>query len=161
MNTMKNIAILVAGAIAFSTDVAVAAEPAKAKVKVTRAGAQPSAPGPDANFTGKVRVDTPFRADAPGRAGGGIVTFEPGARTAWHSHPLGQTLIVTAGVGRVGQWDSPSEEIRSGDVVWIPAGVKHWHGATRTNGMSHVAIAESQNGKTTDWMEKVSDEQYR
>ena len=88
MNTMKNIAILVTGAIAFGTDVAVAAEPAKAKVKVTRAGAQPSAPRPDANFTGKVRVDTPFRAEAPGRAGGGIVTFEPGARTAWHSHPL-------------------------------------------------------------------------
>jgi quercetin dioxygenase-like cupin family protein len=142
---------------------ATAAEPAQAtaNVKVTRVGSQPSAPGPDTSFAGKVRVDTPFQADAPGRAGGGIVTFEPGARTAWHAHPLGQTLIVTAGVGRVGQWNAPSQEIRPGDVVWIPAGVKHWHGATRTNGMSHVAIAESLDGKTTDWMEKVSDEQYR
>ncbi|MEW7847647.1 cupin domain-containing protein [Massilia aurea] len=138
-----------------------AAEPAAEVVKVTRAGAQPSTPGPAANFTGQVRVDTAFKAQAPGRAGGGIVTFEPGARTAWHSHPLGQTLLVTAGVGRVGQWNAASQEIRPGDVVWIAAGVKHWHGATRTNGMRHVAIAESLDGKTTDWMEQVSDTQYQ
>jgi quercetin dioxygenase-like cupin family protein len=108
-----------------------------------------------------VRVDSRFQAAAPARVGGGIVTFEPSARTAWHSHPLGQTLIVTAGVGLVQQWDGPVQEIRPGDVVWIPPGAKHWHGASPTMGMSHVAIAEAFDGKSTDWMEKVSDAQYR
>jgi len=153
--------LLAAGAVFLAAGAALAAEPPPPDVTVTRAGSQPSAAGPESNFTGRVRVDTRFRAQAPGRAGGGIVTFEPGARTAWHSHPLGQTLIVTAGVGRVGRWGGQTDEIRPGDVVWIPAGVKHWHGASPTTGMSHVAIAESLDGKTADWMEKVSDEQYR
>jgi quercetin dioxygenase-like cupin family protein len=152
---------LIASTVLFAIRAAVAAEPAHAKVTVARAGSAPSSPGPEKNFTGAVRVDSPFRAAAPGRAGGGIVTFEPGARTAWHVHPLGQTLIVTAGVGRVQQWGSPAQEIRPGDVVSIPPGVKHWHGASQTVGMSHIAIAESLDGKTTEWMEKVSDEQYR
>jgi quercetin dioxygenase-like cupin family protein len=151
---------LVASAISLMAGAALAAEPSAAKVTVTRIGSQPSNAGPEKNFTGSVRVDSLFQARAPGRAGGGIVTFEPGARTAWHAHPLGQTLIITSGVGRVQQWGSSVEEIRPGDIVWIPSGVKHWHGASRTVAMSHVAIAESLDGKSTDWMEKVSDEQY-
>jgi quercetin dioxygenase-like cupin family protein len=134
---------------------------ANAEVAVTRAGAQPSAVGPAENFTGSVRVDSRFSRSDPARVGGGIVTFEPGARTAWHTHPLGQTLIVTAGVGRVQHWGGPVQEIRPGDVVWIPPGVKHWHGASATVGMSHIAISESLNGNSVNWMEKVSDEQYR
>lgn len=154
-------ATLMASAISLTIGAAIAADPAPSKVKIARIGSQPSSIGPQQNFTGAVRVDSPFRAEAPGRVGGGIVTFEPGARTAWHAHPLGQTLIVTAGIGRVQQWGSPAEEIRPGDVVWIPAGVKHWHGASRTIGMSHVAISESLNGQSATWMEKVSDEQYQ
>ena len=129
-------------------------------IKVTRVGTQPSSAGGDQNFTGSVRVDSRFQASAPARVGGGIVTFEPGARTAWHTHPLGQTLIVTAGVGRVQKWGDSVQEIRPGDVVWIPPGVKHWHGASPTVGMSHIAIAESLDGKSVEWMEKVSKEQY-
>ena len=129
-------------------------------IKVTRVGTQPSSAGGDQNFTGSVRVDSRFQASAPARVGGGIVTFEPGARTAWHTHPLGQTLIVTAGVGRVQKWGDSVQEIRPGDVVWIPPGVKHWHGASPAVGMSHIAIAESLDGKSVDWMEKVSKEQY-
>ena len=129
-------------------------------IKVTRVGTQPSSAGGDQNFTGSVRVDSRFQASAPARVGGGIVTFEPGARTAWHTHPLGQTLIVTAGVGRVQKWGDSVQEIRPGDVVWIPPGVKHWHGASPTVGMSHIAIAESLVGKSVVWMEKVSKEQY-
>jgi quercetin dioxygenase-like cupin family protein len=101
-----------------------------------------------------------FTADAPARVRGATVTFEPGARTGWHTHPLGQTLIVTAGVGRVQQWGGPIQEIRPGDTVWIPPGVKHWHGASPTVGMSHIAFSEALDGKSVDWMEKVSDEQY-
>jgi quercetin dioxygenase-like cupin family protein len=108
-----------------------------------------------------VRIDTRFQGSAPARVGGGIVTFEPGARTAWHTHPLGQTLIVTAGFGWVQRDGGPKEEIRPGDIVWIPAGEKHWHGATANTAMSHIAIAETLDGKSVDWMEKVSDEQYR
>jgi len=130
-------------------------------VTVTRAGTQPSTAGPAANFTGAVRVDSRFQGSAPARIGGGTVTFEPGARTAWHTHPLGQTLIVTAGVGLVQQWDGPIQEIRPGDIVWIPAGAKHWHGAAATTGMTHIAIAEALDGKTVEWMEQVSEEQYR
>jgi len=130
-------------------------------ISVTRVGAQPSAKGPAENFTGTVRVDSRFQGSAPARVGGGIVTFEPGARTAWHTHPLGQTLIVTAGAGLVQHWDGPVQEIKPGDVVWIPPGVKHWHGATPTTGMSHIAIAEAFDGKAVDWLEKVTDEQYR
>jgi quercetin dioxygenase-like cupin family protein len=130
-------------------------------ITVTRAGSQPSSAGSANNFTGSVRVDTRFQASAPARVGGGIVTFEPGARTAWHTHPLGQTLIVTAGVGLVQHWGGPVQEIRPGDVVWIAPGVKHWHGATATNGMTHIAIAEALDGKRVDWMGQVSDDQYR
>jgi quercetin dioxygenase-like cupin family protein len=130
-------------------------------ITVTRPGAQPSAAGPAENFTGSVRVDSRFQGAAPARISGGIVTFEPGARTAWHTHPLGQTLIVTAGIGLVQEWDGPVQEIRPGDIVWIPPGVKHWHGATATNGMSHIAFSESLDGKSVEWMEKVTDEQYR
>ena len=130
-------------------------------VVVQRIGSTPSARGSEANFTGTVRIDMPFRAGAPARVSGGTITFEPGARTAWHTHPLGQTLIVTAGVGWVQQWGGPVQEIRPGDVVWIPPGAKHWHGATATTGMTHIAVSEQLDGKSVDWMEKVGDAQYR
>jgi quercetin dioxygenase-like cupin family protein len=130
-------------------------------ITVTRAGSQPSSAGSANNFIGAVRVDSRFQATAPARVSGGIVTFEPGARTAWHTHPLGQTLIVTAGAGLVQHWDGPIQEIKPGDVVWIPPGVKHWHGGTPTTGMSHIAIGEALDGKTVDWMEQVTDEQYQ
>jgi Uncharacterized homolog of gamma-carboxymuconolactone decarboxylase subunit len=129
-------------------------------IKITRSGSQPSRQGPAENFTGSVRVDTPFQASAPARTSGALVTFQPSARSAWHSHPLGQTLIVTSGVGRVQRWGDPVDEIRQGDVVWIPPGQKHWHGAAPTTAMSHIAIVEQLDGKSTDWMEKVSDAQY-
>jgi len=129
-------------------------------VKITRSGTQPSTKGPDQYFTGTVRVDPLFQANGPSRASGARVSFEPGARTAWHTHPVGQTLIVTAGSGWIQQWGGPIEEIRQGDVVWIPPGVKHWHGATATTGMTHIAIQEQVDGKAVEWMEKVSDEQY-
>ena len=130
-------------------------------MEITRAGSQPSQKGPAEYFTGAVRVDSRFAGRAPARVGGGIVTFEPGARTAWHTHPLGQTLIVTSGIGWVQREGGPVEEIRPGDVVWIPPGVRHWHGATATTAMSHVAIAEALDGKSVDWMEQVSEEQYQ
>lgn len=133
---------------------------AEKSVTVTRAGTQPSTNGPSSNFTGTVRVDSRFSATAPATVGGGTVTFEPGARTAWHTHPLGQTLIVTAGVGRVQHWDGEIQEIRPGDIAWIPPGVKHWHGATATIGMSHIAISEALDGKSVEWMEHVTDQQY-
>jgi para-nitrobenzyl esterase len=129
-------------------------------IVVTRSEAQTSRHGPAENFTGTVRVDQQFQAGAPGRVSGARVAFEPGARTAWHSHPLGQTLIVTSGVGRVQRWGDPVDEIRPGDLVWIPAGQKHWHGASPTTAMSHIAIGEQLDGKSVDWMEKVTDEQY-
>ncbi|AKQ65740.1 Transcriptional regulator [Myxococcus hansupus] len=127
---------------------------------VTRSGAQPSAKGPAENFTGTVRVDPLFPARAPARTSGALVTFEPGARSAWHTHPLGQTLVVTSGLGRVQAWGGAVEEIRPGDVVWIPPGQKHWHGASPTTAMSHMAIQEALDGKVVEWMEKVSDAQY-
>ncbi|MDB5443714.1 MAG: cupin [Phenylobacterium sp.] len=129
-------------------------------MEIKRNGSQPSAKGPAATFTGAVRIDSPFQAQAPGRAGGAIVTFEPGARTAWHSHPLGQTLIVTAGVGWTQCEGEAVVEIRAGDVIWCPAGRRHWHGATPTTAMTHVAIAEALDGRAVDWMEHVTDEQY-
>ncbi len=129
-------------------------------LKITRNGAQPSARGPADYFTGTVRVDSPFQADGPARVGGGHVTFEPGARTAWHTHPLGQTLLVTSGVGRVQRWGGPVQEIRPGDVVWIPPGEKHWHGAAPATAMGHYAIAERLDGKVVGWLEKVSEAQY-
>jgi quercetin dioxygenase-like cupin family protein len=129
-------------------------------IKITRSGSQPSRPGPAEYFTGSVRRDPLFDANTPSRVSGASVTFEPGVRTAWHTHPLGQTLIVTAGAGWVRQWDGPLQKIRAGDVVWIPQGQKHWHGATPTTGMTHIAINEYLDGKNVEWMEKVSDEDY-
>ena len=130
-------------------------------MQITRTGTQPSAKGPAEWFTGSVRIDSPFQRDAPARAAGAIVTFEPGARTAWHTHPLGQTLIVTTGSGRVQRWDGPIEEIRPGDVVWFAPGEKHWHGASPATALTHIAIQEQLDGKAVEWMEKVSEEQYR
>ncbi|MDB6025974.1 MAG: cupin [Verrucomicrobiales bacterium] len=129
-------------------------------MQITRNGSQPSSKGPADWFTGTVRIDPLFQANAPARAAGASVTFEPGARTAWHTHPLGQTLIVTAGVGRAQQEGGPIEEIRPGDVVWFPPGLKHWHGAAPTTAMTHIAIQEALDGKVVEWMEKVTDEQY-
>ena len=127
---------------------------------IKRSGSQPSGKGPAEYFTGTVRVDPLFQANKPARALGATVTFEPGARTAWHAHPLGQTLIVTAGCGRGQRWGGSIEEIRPGDVVWISPDEKHWHSATPTTAMSHIAIQEQRDdGKVVDWMEKVSDEQ--
>jgi quercetin dioxygenase-like cupin family protein len=130
-------------------------------MQITRGGSQPSRQGPTEYFTGAVRVDPLFQAPEPARVSGGSVTFEPGARTAWHTHPLGQTLIITSGLGWVQREGGPIEEVRPGDVIWFPPGLKHWHGATPTTAMVHTAIQESLNGKNVDWMEKVSDEQYR
>ena len=128
---------------------------------IKRIGSQPSGKGPPDWFTGTVRIDPLFDRAEPARVGGASVTFEPGARTAWHTHPLGQTLIVTAGAGRAQRWGGPIEEIRPGDVVWFPPGEKHWHGATPTTAMTHIAVQEKLNGSPVEWMEKVSDEQYR
>ena len=128
---------------------------------IKRSGSQPSGKGSTEYFTGAVRVDPLFEAPEPARVVGASVTFEPGARTAWHTHPLGQTLIVTAGLGRVQRWGGPIEDIRPGDVIWFPPGEKHWHGASPTTAMTHIAIQERLDGKTVDWMEKVSDEQYQ
>jgi quercetin dioxygenase-like cupin family protein len=132
----------------------------KAIMDIKRSGSQPSGKGPADYFTGTVRVDPLFKATDPARVVGASVTFEPGARTAWHTHPLGQTLIVTSGFGRVQCEGGPIEEIRPGDVIWFPPGEKHWHGAGPTTAMTHLAIQEALDGKTVDWMEKVSDEQY-
>jgi quercetin dioxygenase-like cupin family protein len=130
-------------------------------MEIRRVGTQSSAKGPAEYFTGTVRVDPLFDAPAPARVLGASVTFEPSARTAWHTHPVGQTLIVTAGCGRVQRWGGPIEEIRPGDVVWIPPAEKHWHGAAPTMAMTHIAIVEKLDGKSAGWMEHVSDEQYR
>jgi len=130
-------------------------------MQIRKCGTQPSVKGPADYFTGSVRIDAPFAGEAPAKIGGATVTFEPGARTAWHTHPLGQTLLVTAGVGFVQRDGGPVETIRPGDIVWIAPGEKHWHGATATTAMTHIAIAESQNGSPVAWMEKVSDEQYQ
>ena len=129
-------------------------------IRITRSGSQPSSKGPAEYFTGSVRVEPLFQAKDPSRTSGAYVTFEPGARSAWHTHPLGQILIVTAGSGRIQRWDGPIEEIRQGDVVWIPPGQKHWHGASPNTAMTHIAIQEHLDGKVVEWMEKVSDEQY-
>jgi len=130
-------------------------------MEIKRSGSQPSRKGPAENFTGTVRIAPLFDAPSPARVLGANVTFEPGARTAWHAHTLGQTLIVTAGCGRVQRWGGPIEEIRPGDVIWFPPGEKHWHGAAPTTAMTHIAIVEQLDGKSADWMEQVSDEQYR
>jgi quercetin dioxygenase-like cupin family protein len=130
-------------------------------ITIARSGSQPSSQGQAEYFTGSVRIDPLFPVAEPARASAARVTFEPGARTAWHAHPLGQKLIVTAGTGWVQQQSGPVEEIRAGDVVLIPPGVKHWHGATATTRMTHIAIQEQLDGKVVEWMEKVSDGQYR
>ncbi|HEY6343663.1 MAG TPA: cupin domain-containing protein [Bryobacteraceae bacterium] len=130
-------------------------------MEITRIGSQASTKGPSEWFTGSVRIDPLFQVPDPARVTGGSVTFEPGARTNWHTHPLGQTLIVTAGCGRIQKWEGPVEEIRQGDIVWIPPGVKHWHGAAPTTSMTHIAIQEKLNGSVGDWLEQVTEEQYR
>jgi quercetin dioxygenase-like cupin family protein len=128
--------------------------------QVTRAGSQPSTVGPADYFTGRVRVDPVWAADAQINASGGMVTFEPGARSAWHTHPAGQRLVVISGVGLTQEWGKPVQEIRAGDTVWCPPGVKHWHGAVSTTAMTHLAVTGTVSGKNVEWMEKVSDEQY-
>ncbi len=130
-------------------------------MEIKRNGSQPSVQGKAEYFTGTVRIDPLFAVKDPARAAANSVTFEPGARTAWHTHPLGQTLIVTAGLGRVQKWGGPVEEIRPGDVIWFLPGEKHWHGASPTTAMTHIAIQEQEDGKAVDWLEKVSDEQYQ
>jgi quercetin dioxygenase-like cupin family protein len=127
---------------------------------IRRSGSQPSGKGPAEYFTGVVRLDPLIQTIEPARVAGASVTFEPGARTAWHTHPLGQTLIVMAGSGRAQRWGGPIEEIRPGDVIWIPPGEKHWHGASPTTAMTHIAVQERLDGRTVDWLEHVTDEQY-
>ncbi|MFC7398993.1 cupin domain-containing protein [Chelatococcus sp. GCM10030263] len=129
-------------------------------MEIKRAGSQPSGKGPADWFTGSVRIDPLFQAEEPARTAGNSVTFEPGARTAWHTHPLGQTLIVTAGSGRVQREGGPVEAIYPGDVVWFPPGEKHWHGASPTTAMTHIAIQEQLDGRAVDWLEKVTDAEY-
>jgi quercetin dioxygenase-like cupin family protein len=157
----------IAGAIALAFPAIVraraAAPPTKRReshMEIKRNGSQPSGKGPPEWFTGAVRIDPLFQAHAPARAAGASVTFEPGARTAWHTHPLGQTLIVTSGCGRVQRWGGPVEEVRPGDVVWFPPGEKHWHGAAPGTAMTHIAIQEQLDGKVVDWLEHVTDAQY-
>jgi len=130
-------------------------------MEIRRNGSRPSGKGPADYFTGTVRIDPLFDAAEPARVFGASVTFEPGARTAWHTHPLGQTIIVTSGLGWAQRSGGPVEEIRPGDVVWFPPGEKHWHGATATTGMTHIAIVEKLDGKSADWLEQVSEEEYR
>lgn len=138
-----------------------AAEPqAYAAQQITRAGSQASAVGPADYFTGRVRVDLVWPANAEINASGGLVTFEPGARSAWHTHPRGQRLVVVSGMGLTQEWGGPVQEIRPGDVVWCPPSIKHWHGATPTTAMTHLAVTGTQEGRNVEWMEKVSDEQY-
>jgi quercetin dioxygenase-like cupin family protein len=163
MRRLASFAILVSLLAPAANHAQVAAAPGDdaGAVRITRVGSLPSSRGPAENFIGTVRVDRLFQANAQSRASGGLITFEPGARTAWHSHPLGQVLVVTAGMGWVQREGGPVEEIRPGDVVWIAPGVKHWHGATATTGMSHIAITERLDGRVAEWMEQVSDEQYR
>jgi len=129
-------------------------------MNITRIGSRPSGKGPADYFTGTVRIDPLFEPTEPARAVGASVTFEPGARTAWHTHPLGQTLVVIAGCGRARRWDGPIEEIRPGDVIQFAPGEKHWHGASPTTALTHIAIQERLDGKAVDWLEQVSDEQY-
>ena len=150
---------LIATLISLSLLASASAQDAQS-IKIARRGTQPSRQGPAENFTGSVRVDPLFQANTPARANGSLVTFAPGARSAWHTHPLGQVLIVTAGTGRVQRWGDPVDEIRQGDVVWIPPGQKHWHGAAPDSSMAHIAIVETLDGKSADWMEKVSDAHY-
>jgi len=130
-------------------------------MEIRRSGSRTSTTGSAEHFTGTVRIDPLFEAPEPARVRSASVTFEPGARTAWHTHPLGQTLIVTSGVGWTQCWGEPKQEIRAGDVIWCPPNHKHWHGATPTATMTHIAVQEALSGKVVDWVEKVTDEQYR
>jgi len=143
------------------TSVVGIAQSGSTQISITTTSLQKVIAGAPDRFTGMVRVQSLFDAKEPARSSGGQVTFQPGARSAWHTHPLGQILIVTDGVGWVQQWGSPVQVIRKGDVVWIPAGVKHWHGATPTTTMTHIAFQEQLDGRAVDWLEKVTDEQYR
>jgi quercetin dioxygenase-like cupin family protein len=165
MISRRCILAVVGGLAAMAGEPTVAREPTTTgkirTMEIKRSGSQPSGKGPAEYFEGSVRVDPLFQAPDPARVFGASVTFEPGARTAWHTHPLGQTLIVTAGCGWVQRWGGPVEEILPGDVIWFPPDEKHWHGATPTTAMTHIAIVEHLNGKTADWMEQVSAEQYR
>jgi quercetin dioxygenase-like cupin family protein len=155
---MRSIVVAVlAGCLAAQAQ---AQQPARSSMEIQRNGSKPSVKGPAGNFTGSVRVDTPFQARAPARTSGAIVTFEPGARTNWHTHPLGQTLIVTSGLGWTQCEGGPVVEIRPGDVIWCPPGHRHWHGATPGSAMTHVAIAEMLDGRAVDWLEPVTEEQY-
>jgi quercetin dioxygenase-like cupin family protein len=129
-------------------------------MKITRNGSQPSQPGPEAYFTGRVRIDAPFATESPARTGGATVSFEPGARTAWHTHPFGQTLLVVSGEGRVQREGGPIEVIRPGDIIWFSPEERHWHGAGPTTAMTHVAIAEHLNGAPVTWLDKVTDAEY-
>lgn len=129
-------------------------------MNIIRSGSQPSRKGPDSWFTGDVRIDASFQASEPAKVGGATVTFEPGARTAWHTHPLGQTLIVTQGRGWLQEWGKEAQALNQGDIAWIPPGVKHWHGASSETALVHIAIAEAENGSPVTWLEKVTDEQY-
>jgi quercetin dioxygenase-like cupin family protein len=153
-------ALLIGAAFATAAPSRVPASRRNEVMDIKRNGSRPSGKGPAEWFTGNVRIDPLFEAPEPARARGGSVTFEPGARTAWHTHPLGQTLIVTAGLGRVQRWGGAIEEIRPGDVVWFPPGEKHWHGAAPTTAMTHIAVQEALDGKVVDWLEQVSDAQY-
>ena len=155
------IAALAAAGPASAENLTVDTNPRSRAMEIKRSGSQPSRKAPEEYFTGAVRVDPLFQAPDPARVSGGSVTFEPGARTAWHTHPLGQTLIITSGLGWVQREGGPVEEIRPGDVVWFAPGEKHWHGASPTTAMSHIAVQEKLDGKAVDWMEHVSDEQYR
>ena len=153
---------MAAGSTVADTRVTTTPKARNQTMQITRNGTQPSRKLPEEYFTGAVRQDPLFQAPAPARVTGGLVTFEPGARTAWHTHPLGQTLIITSGCGWVQHEGGPIEQVRPGDVVWFPPGEKHWHGATPTTAMSHIAIQEhSGDGNVVDWLEKVSDAQYR
>jgi quercetin dioxygenase-like cupin family protein len=167
MLTRRRVLALASGAMAVTSAARLAAQPIaprlqrKVDMDINRNGSQPSRKGPEEYFTGSVRIDPLFQAPDPARAGAGQVTFQPGARTAWHTHPLGQTLIITLGLGWVQREGGPIEEVRPGDVVWFSPGEKHWHGATPTTDMTHIAVQELQNGKNVDWLEKVSDAQYQ
>lgn len=163
--TIMSLLMLVANSVAGQTASASRASQTApvqnpAMIQIARSASLQSNKGSDRYFTGSVQVQELSPARDPSRTSSGKVTFEPGARSAWHTHPLGQILIVTEGTGWIQQWGGPTEEIRKGDVIWIPPGVKHWHGATPTTAMTHIAIQEALNGKAVEWMEKVTDEQY-
>lgn len=150
---------VIAAILSFTSTTACADEDKK-MITVLQSGDKPSIKGSPDYFTGSVRIDSSFQGEAPARIGGATVTFEPSSRTAWHTHPLGQTLIVVSGLGLVQEWGGPTRKIKQGDIVWIPAGVKHWHGASSAVAMSHIAIAEALDGKVVEWMEHVTEEQY-